>query len=215
MWKPICHMFVVLTAAALLSGCALYPAVQVAGGAMTGYDAVVMADEYMPRDSVKGGGTCLNYDGQLQRRLRERLKLNGLDTVSAHVIDTQAYLVGQFPNRQGADRSIDVASSVQGISIINCKFFPLASPRQARDDTRLLAAVSQSLGSSSRLSEADLRVEVIGGHAVLVGTAADWEQKTAAVAITSEIGGIRDVIDYIVVRQQPAPPVDGEKVAAN
>lgn len=204
----------VFSLALSLSGCALYPVVQVAGGAMTGYDAVVLADEFAPRDSVKGSGTCGNYDGQLQRRLRERLRMNDLTTVSAHVLDTQAYLVGQFPDRRGADKSIDIASTVQGLTVINCKFFPLSSPRQAQLDSRLLAAVSQRLGSSARLQAADLRVEVVGGYAVLVGTAADWEQKTAAVAITSEVGGIKDVIDYIVVEKKAPDEDEGEKVAA-
>lgn len=196
----------------LLAGCAVYPAVQVAGGAMTGYDAVQLADEYLPRNSVKGGELCGDTDKMLERRLRERLKMYNMPMVSAHVVNREAYLVGQFLNRKRADKAVEVASSVQGIKVINCKFFPTTSPREAQNDSRLLAQVSQQLGSSARLNNADLRVEVIRGNAILIGSAGTWEQKTAAVAIVSEVGGIKDVVDYIVVKE-PVPAPDGEKIA--
>lgn len=202
-----------LVLAGLLTGCALYPAVQVAGGAMTGYDAVQLADEYMPRNSVKGGQLSACTDKMLERRLRERLKMGNMPMVSAHVIDRQAYLVGQFLNHSRADEAVEIASSIQGLKVINCKFYSVGSPREAKTDNRLLAIVSQQLGSSSRLNDADLRVEVIRGNAILIGSAGSWEQKTAAVAIVSEVSGIKDVVDYIVVKQEAAPTPEGKEVA--
>jgi len=197
----------------LLTGCAVYPVVQVAGGAMTGYDAVQIADEYLPRTSIKGGELNACTDKMLERRLRERLKMYNMPMVSAHVVNREAFLVGQFLNRKRADQAVEVASSIQGLKVINCKFYPVASPREAQNDHRLLAKVSKQLGSSSRLNDADLRVEVIRGNAILIGSAGTWEQKTAAVAIVSEVGGIKDVIDYIVVNET-APTPEGEKVAS-
>lgn len=198
----------------MLAGCAVYPAVQVAGGAMTGYDAAILADEYLPRDSVKGGELACSNDTMLQRRMRERMSMNGLHTVSSHVIGSNAILVGQFIDRSEADRAIAVASSVQGIKLIRCKFYPLASPREMQDDSKLLADVVRRLAENRRLRDADLRVEVVRGNAILIGSAADAYQKTAAVAITSEVAGVRDVVDYIVIRQQPTQE-PGKKVAAN
>lgn len=210
--KPL-HTFLALALAGLLTGCAVYPAVQVAGGAMTGYDAVQIADEYLPRSSVKGGQLSTCTDKMLERRLRERLKMYNMGMVSAHVIDRQAFLVGQFLNRTRADKAVEVASSIEGLKVINCKFYPVASPREAQNDTRLLAKVSTQLGNSSRLNDADLRVEVIRGNAILIGSAGSWEQKTAALAIVAEVGGIKDVVDYIVVRQNTVVDPEGEKVA--
>jgi len=199
--------------AGLLAGCAIYPAVQVAGGAMTGYDAVQLADDYMPRSSIQGGELSACTDKMLERRLRERLKMGNMPMVSAHVIDRQAYLIGQFLDRSRANEAVEIASSIQGLKVINCKFYPIGSPRESKADHQLLAKVSQQLGSSSRLNDADLRVEVIRGNAILIGSAGSWEQKTAAVAIVSEVGGIKDVVDYIVVKQETVPAPDGEKVA--
>lgn len=202
----------------LVTGCAVYPVVQVAGGAMTGYDAVTLANEYLPRDSVKGGEICGNTDRMLERRLRERLKINHLATVSGHVIGRQAFLVGRFMDRSRADQAIAVASGVQGITTINCKFYPMGSPREAKDDSRLLVTLTQRLGESTRLDQADLRVEVIQGNAILIGSAGSWDQKTAAVAIAHEVGGIKDVVDYILITEQPetapAAEPDGEEIAA-
>ncbi|QJB55138.1 BON domain-containing protein [Pseudodesulfovibrio sp. zrk46] len=204
-----------LIAAMSVTGCAVYPAVQVAGGAMTGYDAVQLADEYLPRNSVNGGSLCANMDKALQRRLRERLHMNGIKMVSAHVVARTAYLIGQFPTRKDADKSIEVAQTINGLKSIHCKFFPLGTPRENRDDTQLLAKLTKQLGSSTRLTNADLRVEVIRGNAILIGSAADWEQKTAAVAIAHEVGGIKGVVDYIYVPQKPETDTpEGEKVAS-
>lgn len=207
------HLLLALSLALLLAGCAVYPAVQVAGGAMTGYDAVQLADEYLPRDSVEGGQLNACTDKMLERRLRERLKMNQMQMVSAHVINRQAYLVGQFLDRSRADYAIEIASSVQGIKTINCKFFPLGSPRQINADTTLMTKVAKRLGQSKRLDNADLRVEVIRSNAILIGSAGNWEQKTAALAIASEVNGVKDVVDYIVVQAQPETTPEGKKIA--
>lgn len=205
------HSILALGLAFLLSGCALYPAVQVAGGAMTGYDAAILADEYLPRESVKGGELTCTNDKMLERRMRERLTMNRLPMVSAHVIQSNAYLVGQFRQRDEADRAIAIASSVQGIRVINVKFYPMSSPREMRSDTKLLAKVSKRLAETKRLNDADLRVEVIQSNAILIGSAGNYSQKTAALAVASEVGGVREVVDYIVVK--PQPEADGKKVA--
>ncbi|QGY40169.1 BON domain-containing protein [Pseudodesulfovibrio cashew] len=196
-----------------LAGCALYPAVQVAGGAMTGYDAVHLADDYLPRNSVEGGELTCTSDRMMERRLRERLAMDGQRTVSGHVINGEAYLVGRFTSRSQADRAVKVASTVEGLRIVHCKFYPMGPAREAQSDHLLLKELAGRLGKARRLDNADLRVEVVRSHAILIGRAGTWAQKTEAVAIASEVGGISDVVDYIVVSGQPAS--GKAKVAAN
>jgi len=206
--KALYILFVVLIAST--TGCAVYPAVQVAGGAMTGYDAAMLADEYIPREHVEGGGLTVNQDKMLQRRLRERLQLNGM-TVSAHVIDSKAYLIGQVSDRSRADYAIQTASTVHGIKAITCKFYPLTTRREARKDQRLHAELTEQFKKTLRLRGADLRIEIIRSQAILLGKAQNYSQKTAAVAIASEIGDITQVIDYIAVE---APIAEGDEVAS-
>ncbi|MEF2229585.1 MAG: BON domain-containing protein [Pseudodesulfovibrio sp.] len=204
-----------LVLCASLCGCAVYPAVQVAGGAMTGYDAAVLADDVIPRKSVDGGALCADQDRMLERRLRERLALNGLGTISAHVIEQRAYLVGCTPDRKHADLAVKTAQSVSGLRTVTVKFYPLPTQAQSRDDLRLTRDLTKRLAGTVRLKRADLRVSVIGGNAILVGRAEDYSQKTAALAIAQEMGGIRGVVDYIAV---PAPQGDagtGKRLAAN
>jgi osmotically-inducible protein OsmY len=209
-----CRAVLAAILSALLAGCALYPAVQVAGGAMTGYDAARLADEYMPRDKVEGGSVDVIPDSQMQRRLRERLALNDIH-LSAHVIDAKAYLIGQVSDRNQADYAVRTAATVEGLKSITCKFYPQARPddaaRDAANDALLLREVTGRFGKTRRLHGADLRVEVVSAHAILVGRARDYGQKTAALAIAAETSGVADVVDYITV---PEPPDDGA-VASN
>jgi osmotically-inducible protein OsmY len=212
-----CKTVLAVLLSALLCGCALYPAVQVAGGAMTGYDAVVTADKYLPRDNVEGGSLCIVRDAQMERRLRERLALNGLH-LSAHVIDAKAYLVGQVQSRNQADYAIRTAATVEGIRTITCKFYPLPPAGQAaRDAARdeiLVKELSERFGKTKRLEGTDLRVEVVRSHAILIGRARDYSQKTAALAIAEEVNGLADVVDYISVEAPKDTPVTEGSVAA-
>jgi osmotically-inducible protein OsmY len=207
-----CKVFLAILLSALLSGCALYPAVQVAGGAMTGYDAMVSADKYLPRNSVEGGCLDVVRDAQMERRLRERLALNDLH-LSAHVIESKAYLVGQVKSRNQADYAIRTAATVEGIKTITCKFYPFPSAGQAsRDAARdelLFNQLSKRFAETKRLEGTDLRIEIIRSHAVLVGRTRDYSQKTAALAIAEEVNGLTDVIDYISVEAPKDTPVTG------
>lgn len=195
-------MGLTLLLALVVSGCAVYPAVQVAGGAMTGYDAVVLADEYLPKDGVAGGELNCNTDRMLERRLRERLRLNGMTTVTAHVIDRHAYLVGQVAEQSRARHAVQTAKTIQGLRLITIKLYPPTTPREAQHDTHTLARIRHGLAASKRFEESDLRVEVIRGHAILIGRTPDYSRKSAAMAIASEVGGVTQVVDYITV---PAP----------
>lgn len=199
-----------LCAAALLGGCALYPAVQVAGGAMTGYDAVVLADEYYPRDHVEGGSLRVVNDTMLQRRLRERLKLNGM-TVTAHVVNAEAYLMGEVRDRKHADYAIETARTVQGIRTITCKFYPAGTPKETGRDIMLRGELEARLKHTKRFHTSDLRVEVFRGHAILIGRTDTWEQKTAAMAIAGEMAGILEVVDYLKVGPCSTGSIENEE----
>lgn len=214
MSDKMCRAVLTALLSALLAGCALYPAVQVAGGAMTGYDAAKLADEYLPRDNVEGGSVNVVPDAQMQRRLRERLELNDIH-LSAHVIDARAYLIGQVADRNQADYAVRTAATVEGIRTITCKFYPRATAddavRDAARDELLLKEVTGRFGETDRLAGADLRVEMIRCHAILVGRACNYGQKTAALAIAAEVNGVAEVVDYITV---PEPPADDGAVAS-
>ena len=205
---PAFAALVLVLLATLLTGCAVYPVVQVAGGAMTTYDAAQVADDYLPRNNVEGGSLCVVQDEQLQRRLRERLQQSGI-LLSAHVVDSDAFLVGQLRDRAQADLAVRTAATVDGIKTITCKFYPASPPRDAARDAardQLLAKeLAERLRAANWMNGCDLRVEVIRTNAVLIGRTKDFKQKTGAVAIASEVGGIREVTDYIRVEQ--APPV--------
>lgn len=215
MTRNMLHVILAVAITAILAGCAVYPAVQVAGHAMTGYDAVNLADEYLPRKSVQGGERCINSDRVLQRRLRERLLLNHI-TVSAHVINANAYLVGSVMGRTQADAAIDTAATVKGLRTITCKFYHAPTAEQTGEAIELHAELTGRLERIKRLEGADLRIEVIGTNAVLIGCTDTYGQKSEALAVASEIGGITDIVDYITVKEKlPDEQAEGEEVASN
>ena len=205
------HTLLVMTAAAILAGCAVYPAVQVAGHAMTGYDAAILVDEYLPRKSVDGGErSTMNQDRMLERRLKERLILYRHDTVAAHVIDSNAYLVGPVQSRKQADHAIRTAATVDGLRTITCKFYHAPTTAQADYGAALHAELMNRLKETGWLEDVDLRVEIVGTNAVLIGKTEDFRQKTEALAIASEVDGLTEIIDYISVRE----PMPGDKLAS-
>lgn len=204
MVKSVLHTLFAVMVVAALTGCAVYPAVQVAGHAMTGYDAVTLADEYLPRKSVEGGNLrCATSDQVMQRRLRERLQLQRTG-VRAHVVNAQAYLVGPVANRKQADKAIRIASTVQGLRTITCKFYHMPTQEQADEDVRLHTELSGRLKQIKHLETFDLRIEIVGANAILIGRADTFGQKTEALAVASEIGGLNQIIDYISVKE-PLP----------
>ncbi|BCS90125.1 BON domain-containing protein [Pseudodesulfovibrio sediminis] len=208
------HTISAVLAIALLGGCALYPAVQVAGSVWTGYDTVVLADEYLPRYSVEGGQRTYAQDKIMERRLRERLRMNNIP-VSAHIIDGNAYLIGSLKDRAHADYAIDTASSVSGVRAITCKFYPPNSPNQAGNDLRLQTELNIRLEKIEHLQCLDLRVEVIQSDAILIGKADTYAQQAEAVAVATEVVGINDVVDYIHVAAPPDQPTTTDTLAVN
>ena len=210
MVKIAFHTLFALAAAAILVGCAAYPAVQVAGHAMTGYDAAILVDEYLPRKNVQGGERCAtDADRVLQRRLRERLKLRNHTTLTAHVIDSNAYLVGPVQSRAQADHAIKTAATVQGLRTITCKFYHAPTDEQAREGATLHARLTDRLKATDWLADVDLRVVTVGTNAILIGKTEDFRQKSEALAIAGEVGGLTEVVDYIAVRE----PLPGDRLA--
>lgn len=215
MVSTLLHIFFAVAMVTILAGCAAYPAVQVAGHAMTGYDAAVLMDDYLPRKNIQGGQRCAtDHDWVLERRLRERLKLYHHETLAAHVIDAKAYLVGPVQSRAQADHAIQTAATVQGLRTITSKFYHAPTKRQQRKSAALHDELINRLKKTSWLKAVDLRVETVGTNAVLIGRTNDSRQKAEALAIASEVGGITEIIDYISVRTpQPTPPIPGDELA--
>ena len=208
----IVRIVLCITAFGLFAGCAAYPVVQVAGGAMTGYDAVMLADEHLPRNAVQGGSLTADMDRMLERRLRERLRMQSLHRVQAHVVDARAYLVGHLDNRHQANQALDIAKNVQGLTAVTVKFHPTPDHDRQQADAALLAQLNADLREAGCLDDSQLRTAVLDGAAVLMGRACNYRQKTAAVAVAHEIGGITNVVDYITV---PAAIEDRDDLALN
>lgn len=189
------RLFALLTAC-ILTACAT-PALQMAGMGKTGYDVAVLIDEHAPRGRVDFDSNYGCIDETLERRVRERLRMNGYLGLTVHVYNAHGYLTGPAPDRQWADRAIRIASSVQGLKRLTCRFFPPSdNPIQNRDRTRKLES---ALNDAPLLEAQRIHGGVYGDTAVVTGLVRSEEQKRAALDKARDIKGVTMVVDYVKV----------------
>lgn len=191
-----------LLTACILTACAA-PALQVAGMGKTGYDVAVLVDEHAPKGRVDFNSNYGCIDETLQRRIRERLRMNGYLGLTVHVYNAHGYLTGPAPDRGWADSAIRIASSVQGLKRLTCRFFPPSENTiQDRDRTRRLQSALKPISSAKGQR---VHGNVFGGTAVVTGLVRSEEDKRAALGKAHDIAGITDVVDYVRVAMPDDP----------
>lgn len=197
-----------LLAAALLCACAAAPAFEAAGMAKTGYDVAVLVDEHAPKGRVDFYENFGCTDSVLARRIRERLLLRGYKGLTANVYAAHGYLFGTAPTKKWADGAIKVASSVQGLRILTCRFFPPSNnPISDRDRTRALTA---RMKRDSMLEGKRIDAAVYGRTAVVMGLVGDERVQDHALAMAREVADVEEVLDYVVIVTKADDNKEGE-----
>ncbi|WP_460139154.1 BON domain-containing protein [Salidesulfovibrio brasiliensis] len=197
-----------LLAAALLCACAAAPAFEAAGMAKTGYDVAVLIDESAPKDRVDFHGDYGCTDQVLARRIRERLLIRGYTGLTANVYDGHGYLFGPAPTKKWADGAIKIASSVQGLRVLTCRFFPPSdNPIHDRDRTRFLAA---RMAKDKTLDPARVDAVVVGNTAVVMGVVPEQAIQDHALDMARDVDGVNEVLDYVVIVTRVDPEKNGE-----
>lgn len=198
----------------MLPACAAYPVVQVAGGAMTAYDAVIWAEGNIPADSIDPNCRYALPDKVLERRLNERLQLNAIRSARGYVFDGHAYLVGSFATRSAADHAVNVASGVDGLQVITVKFYP-ADHDTPGEDIRLAQAISEEFSRTGAVGTSRIRAAVVAGNAIVMGVAKTPADKLAALNVVRNTQGIAEVVDYVKITQPETAPADRKVCSAN
>lgn len=205
------YRFLVLFAfAALLTGCAAAPVVQVVGMGLTGYDIASRTD-MLDRDKIDHHARYAQHDKVIERRMRERLILKGIPSATAFSFNAHVYLVGEFPDKQKAAEAIRVAKSVQGVRVLTCRFFQYNTPPNPCNED-LTKTVRNKFLSHSTLDSERIRVSVFSGNAVVMGIAPDDATKQAALTIAKNTDGVTEVVDYVeVIPPKPATTTETAK----
>lgn len=191
--------FLLIALPLLLSACAAAPVVQVAGYGMTGYDAAMLADDYLPRERVNFNKPMDCTDATIERRMDERLLIKGYPELRPYSFGGHVYLVGEILDRPNGQRATEIARSVQGIKSLTTHFFPISDLSNLPNDQHLANVLAQRFEKDSALGTSPLRITVIQASAVVMGPAATPELKQRALHTAQATPGIQRVIDYVVV----------------
>ncbi len=185
----------------LCGGCATPAVVQVAGMGMTGYDAAMLADDYLPRERVAFNRPFDCNDAVIERRMDERLLIKGYPELQPFSFGGHVYLVGEVLNRSNGKRATEVAQSVQGIKSLTTHFFPLSQHNKFPDDQKLRGKLYKRFKQDRQLGKSPLRVTVVQSNAIVMGPASSKQIKLQALETARTTPGISKVIDYVVVAQ--------------
>lgn len=182
----------------LLSACAS-PVIQVAGMGMTGYDAAHMADEYMPRNRVDFNCPQDRNDAVIERRMDERLSIQGYAELEPFSFNGHVYLVGEVLNKDNGRHATDIAKSVPGVISLTTHYLRISERTNPVHDRVLTTKLADHFRSNPTLSKSGLRVTVIQSQAFIMGPARDESEKKTALAAAGSFEEISRVVNYIVV----------------
>ena len=141
-------------------------------------------------------------DLDLAHRIRERLLQAPVTAVSilglkVKVFNGHAYLVGVVDRDEQVFRAVEIARDVGGVRSVTP--YVLAGQRAANDPA-LAAAVVNRLAGEPSLANSRIEVEVIRGHAVLMGMVSSPEDIRQAVTLVRTVKGVRVVKSFLFVR---------------
>ncbi|WP_187170601.1 BON domain-containing protein [Salidesulfovibrio onnuriiensis] len=191
--------FLMIALSFFLCACAAAPVVQVAGYGMTGYDAAMLADDYLPRERVEFNKPMACSDAVIERRMDERLLIKGYPELSPYSFGGHVYLVGEVLDRPNGQRATEIARSVLGIKSLTTHFFPVSDLSDVSTDRQLTTTLSQRFKKDTTLGTSPLRIAVVQRTAVVMGPAATPELKRHALNTARTTPGIQRVVDYVVV----------------
>jgi osmotically-inducible protein OsmY len=184
-----------LIGAILMGAVSLAPA---AAQAFTPYRLLVQAVQSPQRPLV------YVQDRLLKMHLRKALLLAQPETalsVSSYVAGAHAYLVGWVDDAAQRDSLESAARGVQGLLSVAI-YLPVkptgADAPDSASELGLKAKVMAAIVAKSSAKKANVAVDVLGSHAVLVGlvqSAADVQSAVAAASATSGITGVTNFLD--------------------
>lgn len=192
------HFLIIALAIALFGGCAS-PLIDAASMGMTGYDATMLADEYLPRDRIDFNTPYDCTDAVIERRMDERLLIRGYPELRPFSFGGHVYLVGEILDKQNGQRATSIAKSVQGIKSLTTHYFLIAGNSNMAHDHLLYDRLLKQFRSDKELASSPLRLTVVQSKAVIMGPASTPAIKRHAFKTARSTKGISTVIDYVVV----------------
>jgi len=194
--RKLCLTTLLCLLALCVSGCAAWPilavgdVLSVAEAGKTGID---MAAGINSRQSLSQD---TSPDAQTEARLRARLHAQGgsLARATPHVTQGRAYVVGTYAHPRELERARNATNGVKGVRELTLCLFPEGSGRQAVSDGELRDNILRMSGVRTR----DVRVQVVEGHAVLLGSVRTTAERER-LADSAHYAGATSVRNYVLL----------------
>jgi len=184
----------VLLAALGLQGCAA----AVVGGAAVGATAV--AQERSVGSAVDDVTLHTDLNGRL---LRESSTL--FRRVQINVVEGRVLMTGAVPNDDDRVTAERVAWNTPGTNAV-LNEIKVREPTSIWDDTKDTWITSQlrtALLADKEIRSINYKTEAIDGVVYIIGIAGDAAEKAAVIDHARDISGVRDVVDHIILKDDP------------
>ncbi|OHB63618.1 MAG: hypothetical protein A2Y76_03360 [Planctomycetes bacterium RBG_13_60_9] len=143
-------------------------------------------------------------DRQAQQRLTSELqdRVEGGDSITVLVANSQAFLYGRVRNEQTKDEAARLAENTPGIQRVRNRLMVTREGWQRQDDASLESAIQDELSSSPFVTDADrIQVRVRNGTATLSGRVDSFAEIASAIESAYE-GGARNVRNQLQMSGQ-------------
>lgn len=193
-----------LLLATALSGCAVVPGIeggitvaQYANSAYTGYE---LTDRYYPRSRVASDpGTDRRLEGELRERLGENPATHYAQ-VKALVYDGEVFVLGLAGSAQEREAVTRVVRETPGVhAVTRCLLDPRDAVCGRAESEALAGRITARLAAIPNLRTANLRVEMVGCHAVVLAYVRNEQDRQRIRAALDEVRGPRSVTAYLAL----------------
>jgi len=176
------------------------PAIQYGTTAYNGYTFI---QENTPHSRIDLTQDDSPADTTIQRRVIERIKMNGLlrdSDIYVFSFSGHVYLVGHYNNCEEVSVSTEIAQQVQGVRLVTTCLYPTDWENHSKkSDSALQKKLLKELGSNPQITSRRLRAIVVQKNAVLVGLTKSDAEKQQIIETTQAIKGLASVVPLLTV----------------
>lgn len=152
-------------------------------------------------------------DAQIQQDIATTLYASNIQNVEVAVADGIATLTGTAPDQATADRAVEIARGVQGVSDVKSNIAisavaaevpPPPAFTPGEPDSIAMGRINQRLIAEPKLAGSKIQPSVAGGVATLTGTVPSDEAKAVAERIAKAVEGVTSVDNKLRVVAETA-----------
>ena len=192
-WNKWCILGLAATAIANTSGCMVLAPVTAATAGMVALDE-------------RSAGTVMD-DAGIITKIKTEFATNGdadsiFTKVSVNSYEGRVLLSGTVKTEDAKEEAAKAAWSVHGVKEVINVIHIAPSPENKAKDAWIAGQINTKLIAESRLSSMNYKVDVNDGVVYLLGLAQNQEELDKALAIASNVSGVKKVENYVLLKDE-------------